>query len=139
MSERGPSRIRLAVLLVTTLTTFAALVAAISCWLRASIRPENDPTDSELPAPTFPFVPVARAKRIAIDEVKRREGWSGKTSDPLIDGAYWFVYVRSQRKSQGEREVMIDAYDGRLMSYQVLSEKEAYHERPQYYHDSSGL
>jgi hypothetical protein len=118
------------------LSLMMLLISVMAFWFSASVSPENDIPEPGLPQPTFPFVQPGRAREIAIKEVKMREGWAGKADRPIIlDGAYWFVYVwRGPRSPNGEREVAIDASDGRIMSYEAESLDQAYHQQnAQYY------
>jgi hypothetical protein len=135
MSDEPKKRSR-AWIQLGVLSLLMLLVSVIAFRFSESVSPENDIPEPGLPQPTFPFVQPARAREIAIKEVKKREGWAGKADRPIIlDGACWFVYVwRGPRSPKGEREVAIDASDGRIMSYEAESLDKAYHQRyAQYY------
>jgi hypothetical protein len=63
---------------------------------------------------------ATQAVAIAIEEVKKREGWSGKPEWVKIDqeGFRWYITVRRKPRShEGERYVTVSAADGSVLDY----------------------
>jgi hypothetical protein len=62
-----------------------------------------------------------KAVGIAIEEVKKREGWSGKPEWANVEfeeGLTWDVRVRRwARTTEGERLVVVSARTGKVQSY----------------------
>jgi hypothetical protein len=77
----------------------AALIGGFVLWLRVS-KPSYVADPSGLPFERgSPLLPSSKAAQIAIDEVKKREGWTGE-AEPDLEGDTWYVTVRRKR---GER------------------------------------
>jgi hypothetical protein len=113
-----PNPAKAAVYLAVVILLVAMVAVAISVWFRASVSPTNDTIDTGNPQPVA-NVTAAKAKQIAIEAVRKREGWLGKADAPSLKTplyqAYWFVNVwREPRTPENTREIVIDAYDGRL-------------------------
>ncbi len=63
-------------------------------------------------------VPPEKAVRIAIAEVKRREGWTGKAETPGREGYWWYVKVSPEPKSaEGSRILVVNSQDGHICDY----------------------
>jgi hypothetical protein len=116
MSERVEmSKARIVALLLAALFGFAAVLWGIGGWVRAVNTPE-----------VFDVLPVPErdAVKIAIGEVKKREGWSGYVDKPAVEqeGTFWFVAVWRQpasqrRSSEDQRCVVIDGETGQVLKY----------------------
>ena len=108
------------------LVAFLTLVGLFAHWLRISSSPEIDAKGPGMPAllepPYMPAlaeqVPRAKAAQIAIAEVKRREGWSGKADAPEREGHWWYVTVWREPKSpESSRQVVVHSQDGHICDY----------------------
>ena len=109
------SNARVAALLLAALIAFAAMVWGIGVWVRAANRPQ---VFDVLP------IPESDAAKIAIDEVKKREGWSGFVDKPPAEqeGTFWFVAVWRIPPSQlrfykDQRWVVVDGETGQVLKY----------------------
>src|SRR5580704_10327257 len=63
----------------------------------------------------------AEASGIAIAEVKRREGWSGKVTEAIPEGGTWYILVESEPdKRSGRREMRrmaVTSHAGKVSDY----------------------
>jgi|HubBroStandDraft_6_1064221.scaffolds.fasta_scaffold878916_1 hypothetical protein len=85
------------------------------------------------PPPSGPFMPklIDRvrflpddAAQIAIAEVKKREGWTGKADPPEREGYWWYVHVwREPRSPEGTRTVVVHSQDGHICDYWARNER----------------
>lgn len=68
-------------------------------------------------------VPESEAIRIAIAEVKKREGWSGLVDESPVqrEGIFWYVAVwhtpAPHRPSEDRRRVIVDGEEGKVLKY----------------------
>jgi hypothetical protein len=116
MGERVEmSNVRIVVLLLAALIAFALMVAGLAAWVRGVNAPE-----------VFDVLPVSEsdATKIAIDEVKKREGWSaGFVDKPPVEreGAFWFVAVwrtpAPHRTYEDQRPLVVDGETGQVLKY----------------------
>jgi hypothetical protein len=71
------------------------------------------------------MLPASKAAKIAIDEVKKREGWIG-TADMSQEGYTWYVIVLQkdgEHPTQRVVEVQIDGSStGKVTGYRHLNE-----------------
>jgi hypothetical protein len=130
-AERKRSKIRVAVLLLASLSAFAALVEGMAIWLRAGTAPEAYGANAVNTDPRMtwenlfpqPKVPRAKAGEIAIAEVKRREGWAGQVDAPTWEGSYWFVVVRRKPGAAKDwRYLTVHNNTGQIISYEVRTD-----------------
>jgi hypothetical protein len=118
---------------VLILLVALVLTIAFAVWLRVSSYPQIvAPVTLKRPEPRFPtptplppLVSWERAARIAIEEVKKREGWSGKVggteNDVYREGFTWYVTVKRQpRKPGADRVVVIEGLTGNVRDYRRL-------------------
>jgi hypothetical protein len=116
MSDRVEmSNVRVAMVLLAALIPFAALIVWFTAWEREA----NNQKVSEV-------TPLrdTNATRIAIDEVKNREGWSGFVDDPppTQKEVFWFVAVwrkpmEQPRSLDDRRYVVLDGESGKVLDY----------------------
>jgi hypothetical protein len=102
--SQGSNKKRAAVRLAFPLL-LVALIAVFSAWLRISAA--------------IPGAPVSRpkAESIAIEEVRTREGWSGK-AEAHREGDWWCVTVwRDHRSPHTEYTVDVDTAEGHILEY----------------------
>jgi hypothetical protein len=89
----------------------------LSCWL---VTPE--PYQAIHPGPP---VSTWDAESIAIAEVKKREGWSGR-GDVQGEGGEWWVHVyrdySDRRSDPNARWVAVDIHDGHIVAYHAAKE-----------------
>jgi hypothetical protein len=119
----------MAVFCIALFVLFGALISAFSIWLRVSSAPDvdglsalenHDPYADPNPAPP---VPENEAAKIGIEEVKRREGWSGIADRPVDrEGFWWYVAVWRKPKPhpsslESRRIVVVDGADGKVLIY----------------------
>ncbi len=111
---------------VALFSALGSLLIAIVIGLRVSLGPPIlAPTESPRPqpfaAPTVNAMPSAEWRRIAIAEVKKWEGWSGKVDIASQKALTWHVTVARQTEKhsvkQEVRELKIDAKTGRVLDY----------------------
>lgn len=113
------------------LALLGLLPIALGVWLRTSSvpdgenavgLPENHTPYVALSSP--PPVPEQEAAKVAIAEVKKREGWTGFVDRPVDrEGFRWYVTVwptpRPHPASFGSsRGVTIDGATGKIIDYQ---------------------
>jgi hypothetical protein len=116
MSERVEmSNVRMAALLLAALIAFTAIAAGIAAWVRGVNAPE-----------AFDVLAVSEsdATKIAIDEVKKREGRSvGFVDKPPVErgGTFWFIAVwrtpAPHRTYEDQRCVVVDGETGQVLKY----------------------
>jgi hypothetical protein len=123
MSERVSvsATVRIAALLVAALIVFGALLAR--GWLAPDVW------DRDLNA-TVPILPdlnnepplsQAEATRIAIEEIKKREGWTGKFTHSEREGFRWYITIRHEPNVPHDyRIVEVHGTDGKVLSLGVL-------------------
>jgi len=117
------SAVQVALWLAAGLIAFAGLVEGVASWLRAVSAPEVTGANAVNTDPTFswkllPKVVEARARQIAIEEVKKREGWFGKVTAADREGWQWFITVgREPDVSHDYRIVSIDGDSGTVSNY----------------------
>jgi hypothetical protein len=128
--RKPKARVRLSIwILVLALV----LTIAFAVWLRVASYPQVvAPVVLKRPEPRFPtptplppLVSWDKAVRIAIEEVKKREGWSGKVGgtekDVYREGFTWYVTVKRQPREPGaDRVVAIEGLTGKVRDYRKL-------------------
>jgi hypothetical protein len=125
---KSPVRVSVWILVVALVLTIAFAV-----WLRVASYPQVvAPVVLKRPEPRFPtptrlppLVSWDQAARIAIEEVKKREGWSGKVGgtekDVYREGFTWYVTVKRQPREPGtDRVVAIEGRTGNVRDYRKL-------------------
>ena len=127
-NRRGASRVQVAVLLGAALIAFAALVEGIASWLSAVSAPviEGDMnavnTDPLLTWENMPKVSETKARQIAMQEVKQREGWVGTISKSERGESSWGIEVGHEGAvAHDYRFVAVDSSTGAVVSYQTLT------------------
>lgn len=121
-------RLRLAVRLALFIAV-AALVGA-NLWFRSPASRVADfpdpsgwrPQSGPLEYVSTPFILSApEARRIAVDEVKRREGWTGTGGEvSQVEGYQYSVHVQGEAGT--ERDVEIEGRTRKILRYSVLHE-----------------
>jgi hypothetical protein len=111
------------------LVTLLVLVAGLASWMLTISAPKVDATGPGTPAhrgppymPKIPDrVPPQKVATIAIEEVKKREGWTGKAGTPDREVSTWYVVVRHDPSTpDADRVVGIDAETFRVDEYRAL-------------------
>ncbi len=100
-------------------TALAALLIAISIGLRLAVSPRPQRIDDLTVKP----VPDAELRNIAVAEVKRRQGWSGKAAGP-----YSGLFTRCTVAVEGDADnakglrvdVVLDGFTGAVLDYRKL-------------------
>jgi hypothetical protein len=70
-----------------------------------------------------PKVPEAKARDVAVKEVKQREGWAGQTDAPSREGSYWYFAVRRKPGATKDwRYVTVSSDTGQIVSYEVRTD-----------------
>jgi hypothetical protein len=80
----------------------------------------RDPNANFQPTPpaTVPYpkiLPQSELRKIAIAEVKKREGWSGEADASYQEGVRFYVTVKSQ--ARGKRVVVVEGTEGMVLEY----------------------
>jgi len=125
MSGRSTtSRLRVGALLIGGLIAFAAVVEGVSLWVRAVSAPKVEGenavnTDPMMSWANVPKITEAKAREIAIKEVKQREGWSGKATHTDREGLHWYVIVVHEPASNDYRILDVDGTNGKVDDYRV--------------------
>jgi hypothetical protein len=120
------TRVRVAALLVAALTAFAVLVGAFGAWVRWATAPEISGENAVSIDPLMnwanvPRVSESEAAKIAVAEVKKREGWSGKFTHADREGFRWYLIVRHEPNVPHDyRVVEINGSDGKVLDVSVL-------------------
>jgi hypothetical protein len=74
----------------------------------------------EVETPIVPMISVEKAGEIAVAEVKRREGWSGKADEPwLVDPYRIIIPVRPGIGSTADFRAVTMNRDGTIVSYKA--------------------
>jgi hypothetical protein len=92
-----------------------AILAPIAAWRLSCRLVAPEPY-----APTASVRPVTApdAERIAVAEVKKREGWSGRASVCGVEANDWQVEVWREPKSEANtRWVGVNSYDRHVSTY----------------------
>jgi hypothetical protein len=118
---------------VWILAVALALTIGFAVWLRVASYPQVvAPVVLKRPEPRFPtptrlppLVSWDKATRIAIEEVKKREGWTGKVGgtehDVYREGFTWYVTVKRQPREPGaDRVVAIEGRTGKVLDFRKL-------------------
>jgi hypothetical protein len=91
-----------------------------ACWWICVSQPVDPATASFLPPKSD-----AKARRIALEEVKRREGWSGKVLEASPEGYTWYMLVERQTNSRSGtpelRSMAVCGHTGKVWDYQDAS------------------
>jgi hypothetical protein len=70
----------------------------------------------------------AKVRRIALEEVKRREGWSGKVIKGGPEGNVWYMLVERQTNGHSEiadlRSMAVCSDSGKVWDYQEASPRD---------------
>jgi hypothetical protein len=110
---------------VWILVVVLVLSIAFAVWLRVCSYPQvvtlvtlkrsepRFPTPSRLP----PQIPMDKVADIAVEEVKKREGWTGNANTPDREGFTWYVHVSEPGKSGRQRTVAIESTTGEVLEY----------------------
>jgi hypothetical protein len=114
----------LAFLIIIAAIFGLALLARVLSSLRTDAPKNSDyataPRATESEAIRIQFG-ANKAVTIAVEEVKKREGWSANpnwASVTLDEGPSWLVTVRGKpRSSEGERRVFVNAMTGKVDYY----------------------
>src|ERR1700693_5400006 len=117
---RSSTRFRIVLFIVLALP-----IAAIGVVLRTDQPFTEEPIGDQIVPEVYRHVPyshpllsVARITQIAIEEVKKREGWYGKADPPKAELSLWFVTVRRGPKSTDDwSDVVVEGYDGSVVEY----------------------
>jgi len=119
----------MAVFCLALFVLLGAVISAFSIWLRVSSAPDVDGLSAVENHKSYvypnspPPVPEHEAAKIAIEEVKRREAWSGFADRPVDrEGFWWYVAVWRNPKPhpsslESRRSVVIDGADGKVLIY----------------------
>jgi hypothetical protein len=92
-----------------------AILAPIAAWRLSCRLVAPEPYS---PTPTVLPVTLPDAESIAIAEVKKREGWSGRASAFGVEANDWQVEVWREPKSEANtRWVAVNAYDRHVSAY----------------------
>jgi hypothetical protein len=131
MSDRaGPSRVVLIAALVAALLAFGMLVGGISVWLREASAPDDvwgkDLINTVPIAHDInePRVPEDEAAKIAIAEIKKREGWTGFVETVDREGFRWYITVWPKPRPhpasiESSRHLTISGSTGEVLNYWV--------------------
>ncbi|HEV8000836.1 MAG TPA: PepSY domain-containing protein [Planctomycetaceae bacterium] len=127
-NRRGASRVQVAILLGAALIVFAGLVEGIASWLSAVSAPviEGDMkavnTDPLLTWENMPKISETKARQIAMQEVKHREGWVGTISKSERGELGWDIEIGHEGGvAHDYRFVAVDSTTGAVVSYQTLT------------------
>jgi hypothetical protein len=100
----------------------AVLSVAFALFATIAVR-ELGPQASTSPRPAGLFISSDELTQIAVEEVKKREGWSGIASEPSLEGSSAFVFIkRKPGPSTDWRAMMIKATTGGIISYEVRTD-----------------
>jgi hypothetical protein len=67
---------------------------------------------------TDKLVPIDQLRKVAIAEVKKREGWTGEAAPPSQEGnTYYFWLPRDPKKSTIGVQVGVDCVTGEITGY----------------------
>jgi hypothetical protein len=112
---------------LAVLVLLGMLPIAFAVWLRVSSVPEVGLKMAENHKPNIdlnsPPVPEHEAATIAIEEVKKREGWTGFVDRPVDrEGFRWYVQVWSTPRPhpssfESSRGVTVDGATGQVLEY----------------------
>jgi hypothetical protein len=121
---KAKARIQLAVLALLGL-----LISAIAVCVLAFSSPRVDDNDIHTSEP-WP-VPEDEAIKIAIEEVKKREGWTGFVDRPVdrvdnsLEGLTWLVQVWRQpsphSSSESSRVVVVNGATGKVRDHNTFA------------------
>ena len=105
------------------------MVALFVLWLYVFCPPTTDQGPG-VPIQAGPYAPPTRkmppilpvssvdATRIAINEVKKREGWvSSEPRSVQREGDSWFILIDNPAVDYDYRTVTVDGQDGRILEY----------------------
>jgi hypothetical protein len=91
------------------------VLTSLAVWFRVSSSSRVAEPYSGAPGPA---VSQLKAETIAVDEVKKRDGWSGKADRPDGEGNRWYVNVwREPLSADNTRTVVVDTEDGHIIDY----------------------
>lgn len=94
-----------------------AILAPVAAW-RLSGRLVAPEPESYPPTASVRPVTAPDAESLAVAEVKKREGWSGRASVCGIEANDWQVEVWREPKSEANtRWVGVNAYDRQVSTY----------------------
>jgi hypothetical protein len=102
------------------------LLLAIACVARVTVTVQHQ-VDSGAPARAS-TVSIERQPwtrelaQIALAEVKRREGWSGKADQPSAEGDLWYVVVRRKAGATTDWRCITLRTDGKIINYEVRTD-----------------
>jgi fumarate reductase subunit C len=112
---------------IVALIAFTLLAGAFAAWLRFSGRDDVWGKDLNYSVPVIPNqnneppLLEAEAAKIAIAEIKAREGWTGKFTHAEREGFRWYIIVRHEPNVPHDyRVVEVHGTDGKVLDVGVL-------------------
>jgi hypothetical protein len=100
-------------------TWVAILVVLLAVILVSGPLFRNPHADfTPTPPATVPYpkiLPPSELRKIAIAEVKKREGWTGEADATDQEGFRFYFTVKS--KARGERVVVVEGAEGKVIEY----------------------
>jgi hypothetical protein len=105
---------------LAVLLTSLAILTSLFMWFAS--RPEKlDPRHALV---AVRLISLDKAAQIAIAEVKRREGWAGKSDEPSREDTFFYVAVRRKLGPTSDwRYLTIEGETGKVLYYNARTDR----------------